>query len=878
MKQLGRVVLSLCLCLLMLAALSSLREARAATAIPISSVSVSVNAPAAGQGPDYAPQFASGSNYHSANVYDTYTWNDVQWYDITADAPMIANSGIFQAGHAYEVNIWLTPDAGYAFAQGVTGTINGTVAGCVIESGGRVHLYLTFPAVVQAIPSVAVFVIAPAVGQGPDYAPQFAYGAHYHSAGIYDAYTRNDVQWYDITADTTMIAGSDVFQAGHAYEANVWLTPDEGYTFAQGVTGLINGNSAGCVIESGGRVHVYYSFSPVHIPIESAAFSITAPKAGASPDYWPSLPPDADYYSASYSSNYFLNDMMWTDVTAQKTLSVGETFQAGHQYKAAVFLTPKQNCTFTVDAAAMVNGNGATCSLSGNQLRVEYTFPTLLNNIYAAAITITSPRAGAAPDYQPVFPADANYYAGSYSSDYYLNDVTWNDLTVPESMRVGDSVFQGGHQYMVTCFLTPKAGFAFADNAVASINGYVASCYVTSAGQLRAEYSFPELVVSKAVINTQPTAQTVAEGKTAVFSIVASGADLTYQWQYLSPKEGSTWKNLGTSFTGVNTNTLSVPATAARDGMKYRCAVKNAAGTVYSSGAKLTVKPTLSSVKFSASSVQVKKNVTITAVTSTNATKLSMYNGSSLIKTWTSGYTDSGTTRTWKVTYAFSGAGNRTMTFKGAAANGTVTAAKTATITVTAAPSLTSVKFSASSVQVKQNVTITAVTNKTVTRLVMYNGSSAVKTWTSGYTDSGTTRTWKVTYAFSGAGSRTMTFKGFDASGTATAAKTATVTVTAAPAAPTLNSVKFSASSVQVKKTVSITATTSTSVTSLTMYSENGTAAKTWTSGYTDSGSTRTWKVSYTFSGAGSRTMTFRGTGADGTVTGAKTAGITVTK
>ena len=59
-----------------------------------------------------------------------------------------------------------------------------------------------------------------------------------------------------------------------------------------------------------------------------------------------------------------------------------------------------------------------------------------------------------------------------------------------------------------------------------------------------------------------------------------------------------------------------------------------------------------------------------------------MYNGSSLIKTWTSGYTDSGTTRTWKVTYAFSGAGNRTMTFKGAAANGTATAAKSASVTV----------------------------------------------------------------------------------------------------------------------------------------------------------------------------------------------------
>ena len=370
-------------------------------------------------------------------------------------------------------------------------------------------------------------------------------------------------------------------------------------------------------------------------------------------------------------------------------------------------------------------------------------------------------------------------------------------------------------------------------------------------------------------------------------SVSAEGDELIYQWQ-VSKDGGNTWSNCP----GANQEVYEFTATANMNGWQYRCHISNSAGCIESASFEVEVEGaaepvTLNSVKFNSASVQVKKNVTITATTSTNVTKLSMYNGSSLITSWTGGYTDSGSTRTWKVSYAFSGAGSRTMTFIGTDSNGTDTEAKTAAITVTAAPTLNSVKFNSASVQVKKTVgitaatstnVITAATSTSVTKLSMYNGSSLIKTWTSGYTDSGSTRTWKVSYAFSGAGSRTMTFKGFDASGTATAAKTATVTVTAAPAAPTLNSVKFSASSVQVKKTVSITATTSTSVTSLTMYSENGTAAKTWTSGYTDSGSTRTWKVSYTFSGAGSRTMTFRGTGADGTVTGAKTAGITVTK
>jgi hypothetical protein len=47
--------------------------------------------------------------------------------------------------------------------------------------------------------------------------------------------------------------------------------------------------------------------------------------------------------------------------------------------------------------------------------------------------------------------------------------------------------------------------------------------------------------------------------------------------------------------TGAKTATLTVSATAARDGQQYRCVVKNAGGSVTSNAAKLTVisKPTI---------------------------------------------------------------------------------------------------------------------------------------------------------------------------------------------------------------------------------------------------------------------------------------------
>ena len=229
-----------------------------------------------------------------------------------------------------------------------------------------------------------------------------------------------------------------------------------------------------------------------------------------------------------------------------------------------------------------------------------------------------------------------------------------------------------------------------------------------------------------------------------------------------------TWKETY-AFVGTGAKTLTFKGTDANGAVT---AGKTASITI-------TAAPTLSSVSFSKAQATVGQSITITATTSTSVTKLKMYNGSALAQSWTSGYTDSGSTRTWKETYAFVGTGAKTLTFKGTDANGTVSAGKTASITITAAPTLSSVSFSKSTASVGENVTITAVTSTTVTKLSMYNGSTLVQSWTSGYTDSGATRTWKVTYAFLGAGNRTLSFKAFDANGVATAAKSANIVIMA---------------------------------------------------------------------------------------------------
>src|SRR5213593_1688117 len=96
-------------------------------------------------------------------------------------------------------------------------------------------------------------------------------------------------------------------------------------------------------------------------------------------------------------------------------------------------------------------------------------------------------------------------------------------------------------------------------------------------------------------ITTQPASQTVTAGQPATFSVTASGtAPLSYQWQKgVTPISGAT----GASY-------ITPPTTGGDNGALFRVVVSNAAGSVTSTAATLTVVlPTLSSLSLSPSTV-----------------------------------------------------------------------------------------------------------------------------------------------------------------------------------------------------------------------------------------------------------------------------------
>ena len=89
-------------------------------------------------------------------------------------------------------------------------------------------------------------------------------------------------------------------------------------------------------------------------------------------------------------------------------------------------------------------------------------------------------------------------------------------------------------------------------------------------------------------ITAQPAAASATVGAAAKFTVTATGAGLTYQWQYKYP-DGS-WTNSG--YASGKTAALSFTAQAKYNNVQYRCRITDANGkTITSSAVKLTINP-----------------------------------------------------------------------------------------------------------------------------------------------------------------------------------------------------------------------------------------------------------------------------------------------
>src|SRR5438874_1963602 len=279
----------------------------------------------------------------------------------------------------------------------------------------------------------------------------------------------------------------------------------------------------------------------------------------------------------------------------------------------------------------------------------------------ATAASYTTPATTAA-DNGDLFTVVVSNTAGSMTSNAAALTVS-SVLVAPTITRqpASQTVTAGQRAtFTVTAAGTAPLSYQWQKNGTA-IGGATAASYTTPATMTSDSGAQFTVVVSNAVgsvtsnaaaltvnsapvaptITTQPASQTVSAGQTATFTVTAAGtAPLSYQWQMN-----------GTAIGAATAASYTTPATTAADnGNQFTVVVSNAAGSVTSNAAALTVNAALVAPTITTQpaieTVSVGQTATFT-VTATGTAPLSYQwqkNGTAIGAATTARYTTPATT------------------------------------------------------------------------------------------------------------------------------------------------------------------------------------------------------------------------------------------
>ena len=319
---------------------------------------------------DYQPSFEAE---HSD---DSYTVDNVNWYALYTQEYMDRYDH-FYGGNQFRVEIRLAPKSGYMFTGATSGRINGMNASVTLQGDGKLLLQYTFTCP-YFIRFPQVYLSQPLPGEAPDYSAEYPSDAHY-AQGTYDSNVfQDDIAWQDVTTGYYMVVGTDVFEGGHDYEVNIYLTPSSGYVFSSNAQGMINGEDAVTEKRDSGQVWLRHTFH-CNLPVPPVSVTVKAPAVGAHPDYDPVFPADAHCY-ASYSEGDWKNGVCWVDLTRKAEDGYGfmdpnsSVFEACHQYKVYIKIWSDSGYVITDGFSCTING---TAAIDEGYDEYARTFPTL---------------------------------------------------------------------------------------------------------------------------------------------------------------------------------------------------------------------------------------------------------------------------------------------------------------------------------------------------------------------------------------------------------------------------------------------------------------------------------------------------------------------
>lgn len=335
----------------------------------------------------------------------------------------------------------------------------------------------------------------PAAGQNPDYSVNVPYDANYTLVEQDHYDPSSEVFWYVvIDEDPVLMLAEDVFEKGKTYRMEVVVEAKEGYVFdAENFTATLNG---------------FYDITPENVDIEQPITlycdfevgtigqvfvdELARPLSGRTPDYQVSVPQNALYHVENTTGDGWTNGILWTDLTADKTLNPTDTFVEGHRYLVQIDLVKNNDSDlFCKPTLGFINDEIATVNYPwGVRLEMTYTAKNGDKIIDVLSVTdLKTPVAGKKVDYYASIPKDANYHFENTSGDGWINDMIWLDVATNQQLALNDK-FEAGRKYELLIGIAPNEGYTFNfDELTGYINGEkVEVFYPPNGAHLHVEY------------------------------------------------------------------------------------------------------------------------------------------------------------------------------------------------------------------------------------------------------------------------------------------------------------------------------------------------------------------------------------------------------
>ena len=334
-----------------------------------------------------------------------------------------------------------------------------------------------------------------------------------------------------------------------SYTASITLTADTGYTFTDATTATVSGNSATSVKKNAdGTLTVTYAFPAT---AKDKLVSITSPQAITVAN---GTAYDAMNLPATVSIVTKGNTVSSAPVTWDTTTPANGSYDPAVLTEQTVTLNGTVDCPDSIDANGTALTTTITITISAAGI-VGAPIANPTTGIYTEnqSVTLTSSTGG------------ATIYYTTDGSEPTITGGTTKQYTAPIAVAGTE-----GQSVQTTI------------KAIAVKSGMQDSSVETFNYTIKQESQTPGVTAPS--ITTQPGNATVKVGETANFTIVASGTDLTYQWQ-IDRNDENGWVNIdGATAASYTTSAVDISC----NGFKYQCVVSNSAGTVTSNTAVLT--------------------------------------------------------------------------------------------------------------------------------------------------------------------------------------------------------------------------------------------------------------------------------------------------